>query len=326
MAKNSDGLNNSPPPLQPSTGRIEERTKPSIRRGRPTTSRGEKCRSALSFSLLKINLDMSWRDLEAAYLGQSTALNNAPQSKQATCFHGNLNEQGTFLRYGSGRQTPRGNNSERLVWAKKHSVVFAEMYDSVLFDFLDLDANDESARIQFACWLWRTTIRQEAGPLDAQSLQTSQQRKFHSRMHMFAIAPRHYGECLIEKATPKKNQPSFNGRKFDPSVIKSFSSTQRSAPSWVIPPPYQDTQQLKELIELDHPDALCIMLFGVKFPGTQPDIRELAIEGCETWLARWLMRYPGLGKGLQVFFDTLGSQVEELKPFFASYSTRMFAK
>ncbi|WP_312567847.1 hypothetical protein [Comamonas sp.] len=326
MAKNSDDLNNSPPLLQPSTDRIEEHNKPLKRRGRPTTSRGEKCRSALSFSLLKIDLKMSWRDLEAAYLGQSTTLNNALQNKQVTGFHGNLNEQGTFLRYGSGRQTPRGNDSERLVWAKKHSVVFTEMYDSVLFDFLDLDANDESARIQFACWLWRTTIRQEAGPLDAQSLKTSQQWNFHRRMQTFTTTPRHYGECSVVNAKQLKSLPSFHGRKFDPSVIKSFSPTQRSAPSWVIPPPYQDAQQLKELIELDHPDALCIMLLGVKYPGTQPDIRELAIEGCETWLARWLMRYPGLGKGLQVFFDTLGSQVEELKPFFASYSTRMFAK
>lgn len=326
MAKNSDDLNNSPPPLQPSTGRIEERTKPSKRRGRPTTSRGEKCRSALSFSLLKIDLDLSWRNLEAAYLGQSTALNNATQSKQVACFHENLNEHGTFLRYGSGRQTPRSNESPRLIWAKKHSVVFAEMYDSVLFDFLDLDGNAESARIQFACWLWRTTIRQESGPLDAQSLKTIQQWKFHGRMQTLKTAPRHYGEHSFADVKPLTRAPSFDGRKFDCSVIKSFCPTQRSAPSWVIPPPYQDAHQLKKLMEQDHPDALCIMLFGVKYPGTQPGIKELAIAGCETWLARWLSRYPGLGKGLQVFFDTLGSQVEELKPFFDSCSKQMFAK
>lgn len=270
---------------------------------------------------------MSWRKLEEAYLGRSTTLNNAHPKNSATEDPSEkLNEDNAFLRYGSGRQTPRGNDSERLVWAKERSVVFTEVYDSVLFDFLDLDESDENARIQFACWLWRTTIRQETGPLDAQSLKTSQQWKFHSRMQTFTTAPRHYGECSLANAKPQKNLPSFNGRQFDSSVIKSFSATQRSAPSWVIPAPYQDGQQLKQLYELNHPDALCIMLFGVKYPGAQPGIRELAVAGCEAWLTRWLMLYPELGKGLQVFFDTLGSQVEELKLFLAQYSEKASPK
>jgi len=269
---------------------------------------------------------MSWRDLEAAYLGQSTTLNNALPNKQVAGFHGNLNEQRTFLRYGSGRQTPRGNDSKRLVWAKKHSAVFAEMYDSVLFDFLDLDANDESARIQFACWLWRTTIRRDTDPLDAPIRQISQQVRFDSRMQSFVRAPRHYAERSLTNAKPPKRLPSFDGRQFDYSVIKDFCRLQRSVPAWVLPPPYQDAQQLERLMELSHPDALCILLFGVKYPGTEPGIKEFALEGCEKWLARWLIRYTGLGKGLQVFFDTLGSQVEELKPFLTQHSEQTFTR
>jgi hypothetical protein len=70
---------------------------------------------------------------------------------------------------------------------------------------------------------------------------------------------------------------------------------------------------LRNLSALQHPDALCIMLFGVKHPGPHPGIRELALAGCEAWLKRWIALHPALGKGMQIFFDALGSQVVELK-------------
>lgn len=277
------------------------------------TSRGEACRSALAFSLLKGEMDMSWTKLEDAYRGRSTTLNNAHQVGLAASFNDNPKEQGTFLRYGSGRQTPRANHEGRLAWAKERSTAFTAMYDSVLFDFLDLETDEEGARIQFACWLWRTTICYQSGLPEAQH-----QRAFRCRMEVLLQAQNHYGEQVLVRSRLRKNLATINGRRFDTSVIESFSATQKSAPSWVITTPYQDRQQLHHLSNLEHPDALCIMLFGVKYPGGRPDIRELALAGSVAWLTRWLKRYPRLGKGLRVFFDALGAQVEELKPFLAS--------
>lgn len=195
----------------------------------------------------------------------------------------------------------------------RHSAVFTAMYDSILFDFLDLETDEKGARIQFACWLWRTTICYQSEHPEAQ-----QQQAFRCRMEELLQAPRHYGEREQVRIKLGKNLATINGRRFNASVTESFSATQKSAPSWVIATPYQDRQQLHHLSNLEHPDALCIMLFGVKYPGAQPGIRELAVAGCEAWVTRWLMRYPGLGKGLQVFFDALGAQVGELKPFLAS--------
>ena len=253
----------------------------------------------------------SWAKLEAAYHGKPTALINAQEAPGGADLHR------TFLRYGSGRQTPCAEPAGRLAWAKKRSAAFTAMYNSVLFDFLHLQDDDEGARFQFACWLWRTTMRNPAGLHDVEFLQAQQQVAFRSRMQALQQAPRHYGERSQAPAKLPKHLTLLKGRRFDASVIENFSITQKSAPSWVIAPPYQDTQQLHHLSGLEHPDALCIMLFGVKYPGTQPGIRELAVAGCEAWLTRWLTRYTGLGKGLQVFFNALGSQVAELKPFLA---------
>lgn len=141
-------------------------------------------------------------------------------------------------------------------------------------------------------------------------------------MTAFLQAPRRYGAPLRPKPRIRKALAALHGRRFDTSVIESFSVAQKAAPSWVIPSPYQDAQQLRYLSSLEHPDALCIMLFGVKHPGTQPGIRELALAGCKAWLARWIELHPGLGKGLQTFFDVLGSQVEALKPVLALLSDR----
>lgn len=281
---------------------------------------GEMCRSALSFSLLKAEEKTSWAKLEEAYHGKPTALINAQGASSGADLHR------TFLRYGSGRQTPCAEPDGRLAWAKKRSAAFTAMYDSVLFDFLDLQEDEEGARVQFACWLWRTTMRNPAGLHDVEFLLAQQQVAFRSRMQALLQAPRHYGERSRAPMRLHKHLALFNGRRFDASVVENFSATQKAAPSWVVAPPYQDTQQLHHLSGLEHPDALCIMLFGVRYPGTQPGVRELALAGCEAWLRRWLTRYPGLGKGLRVFFDTLGSQVEELKPFLASHPERAHAK
>lgn len=281
---------------------------------------GEMCRSALSFSLLKAEEKTSWAKLEEAYHGKPTAIINAQRAPGGADLHR------TFLRYGSGRQTPCAELGGRLAWAKKRSAAFRAMYDSVLFDFLDLQEDDEGARFQFACWLWRTTMRNPAGLHGVEFLQAQQQVAFRFRMESLLKAPRHYGEHSRAPARIAMHLAVHDGRRFDASVIANFSATQKSAPSWVIAPPYQDTQQLHHLSSVEHPDALCIMLFGVKYPGTQPGIQELAVAGCEAWLTRWLARYAGLGKGLQVFFDALGSQVEELKPFLASHSERVLGK
>ena len=257
----------------------------------------------------------SWAGLEQAYCSESGALFNA-----------HPREQGTFLRYGSGRQTPRADAKGRLSWAKERSALFAALYDSLLFDFLDMDEDDEGARVQFACWLWRTTILIQAGSTDIHSLhevqQVQLQATFRSRMTTFLQAPRHYGDPLRPKPRIRKALAALHGRSFDASVIENFSITQKTAPSWVIPSPYQDAQQLLHLSSLEHPDALCIMLFGVKHPGTQPGIQELALAGCKAWLTRWIELYPGLGKSLQTFFNVLGSQVEALKPVLALLSER----
>lgn len=284
-------------------------------------SRGDMCRSALSFSFLKAEEKTSWAKLEEAYRSKPTALINEQEEPSDADLHR------TFLRYGSGRQTPRAAPDGRLAWSKKRSAAFTAMYESVLFDFLDLQDGDEGARVQFACWLWRTTMRRhQPGFLDAEFLKAHQQEAFRCRMEVFLRAPRHYGERSRNSMKLHKNLASFNGGRFDASVIENFSITQKSAPSWIITPPYQDTQQLHHLSSVEHPDALCIMLFGVKYPGTQPDIQELAVAGCEAWLSRWLARYAGLGKGLLVFFNALGSQVEELKPFLALHCERTLAK
>lgn len=266
-------------------------------------------------------MELSWSGLEGAYRDRSDTLNNVDQGASTEPANENLKEQGTFLRYGSGRQTPRAIAEGRLDWAKKRSAAFTAMYDSVLFDFLDLKEDEEGARVQFACWLWRTTICHQSGLPAA-----LHQPKFNRRMEELLQAPRHYGEKELVRIRVRKKLPTINGRRFDASVIEHFSSIQKSAPSWIITTPYHDQQQLHHLSYLQHPDALCIMLFGVKYPGAQPGIRELAVAGCEAWLTRWLMRYPGLGKGLQLFLDTLGAQIEELKPFLASHSERAFAK
>lgn len=281
---------------------------------------GDVCRSAVSFSLLKAEEKTSWAKLEEAYHGKPTALINAQRAPGGADLHR------TFLRYGSGRQTPCAEPDGRLAWAKKRSAAFTAMYDSVLFDFLDLQEDEEGARVRFACWLWRTTMHHQARFLGAEFLKVQQQEAFRCRMETLLRAARHYGERSQAPARVPKHLALLKGRRFDASVIENFSATQKAAPSWVIAPPYQDTQQLHHLRGIEHPDALCIMLFGVKYPGTQPDIRELALAGCEAWLTRWLTRYPGLGKGLLVFFDTLGSQVEELKPFLASHNEGAPAK
>lgn len=306
-------LINSPPPNPEIELGLEATITLSKKQGRPKTSRGEACRSALSFSLLKAEMELSWSGLEDAYRDRSDTLNNVDQGASTEPANENLKEQGTFLRYGSGRQTPRAIAEGRLDWAKKRSAAFTAMYDSVLFDFLDLKEDEEGARVQFACWLWRTTICHQSGLPAA-----LHQPKFNRRMEELLQAPRHYGEKELVRIRVRKKLPTINGRRFDASVIESFSATQKSAPSWVITTPYQDRQQLHHLSNLEHPDALCIMLFGVKYPGGRPDIRELALAGSEAWLTRWLKRYPRLGKGLRVFFDALGAQVEELKPFLAS--------
>lgn len=266
---------------------------------------------------------MSWAKLEDAYRGQSTALNNAHQMGLAASFNENPKEQDTFLRYGSGRQTPRTSAEGRLAWAKKHSAEFTAMYDSVLFDFLDLKEDEEGARVQFACWLWRTTMRHQTGFLDVEFPKAQQQEAFRCRMEALLRAPRHYDERSRAPTRLYKNLVLLNGRRFDASVVENFSPTQKAAPSWVIVPPYQDPQQLRHLSGLEHPDALCIMLFGVKYPGRQPGVRELALIGCEAWLTRWLKQYAGLGKGLQVFFRVLGARVEELKPFLLYQSANL---
>ena len=281
---------------------------------------GKTCRSALSFSLLKADLDVSWVRLEKAYLSESGALNNAHQREQEAPIDADSKEQRTFLRYGSGRQTPSAGVEGRLAWAKTRSAAFAAMYDSVLFDFLDLAEEDEGARIQFACWLWRTTMRSGSEALDAtlspEKREALLQEAFKRRIQAFLQAPRGYGSTLQTHPNLHRSLASLNGRRLDAAVIANFSVTQKTAPSWVIPPPYQDVPQLQKLSDVGHPDALCILLFGVKHPGAQPGIREMALTGCEAWLKRLIDRHPDLveGKGLKVFFDTLGSQVNELKP------------
>lgn len=320
MARKLRELINSPPPNHISRATPEVLRVPLKKRGRPTVSRGERCRSALSFSLFKVEEKTSWAKLEETYHGNPTALNNAQGEPDGADLHR------TFLRYGSGRQTPCAEPDGRLEWAKKRSAAFTAMYDSVLFDFLDLQEDDEGARVQFACWLWRTTMHNRAELRDVEFLHTPPQVAFRCQMKALLQAPRHYGKRSQVPARLPKHLALLNGRRFDASVIENFSVTQKSAPSWVIAPPYQDAQQLQHLRCLEHPDALCIMLFGVMYPGTQPGVRELAIAGCEAWLTRWLARYPGLGKGLQVFFNVLGSQVNELKPFLALHCERTLAK
>lgn len=288
---------------------------------------GKTCRSALSFSLLKADLDMSWVRLEKAYRSGSGALNNAHQREQEAPIDADSKEQRTFLRYGSGRQTPSAGVEGRLAWAKTRSAAFAAMYDSVLFDFLDLAEEDEGARIQFACWLWRTTMGSDSGALDVTLSQGKHQAQLHEafrrqqeafsrQMQAFLQAPRDYGRASRPKPNLRRSLVSLNGRRLDASVIANFSVPQKTAPSWIIPPPYQDVQQLQKLSEVEHPDALCILLFGVKHPGAQPGIRELAIAGCEAWLTRWVDLHLDLveGKGLKVFFAALGTRVNELKP------------
>lgn len=320
MARKYRKLINSPPPKH-DTGINQDVPLGSLqRRGRPMVSIGETCRSALSFSLLKIHLKASWTDLELAYHDESSALFNAQSTDSGASFNADPKEQRTFLRYGSGHQTPSAGAQGRLTWAKKNSGSFAAMYDSVLFDFLDLAEEDEGARIQFACWLWRTTMLPQAGQLDTTLLleerQAQLQKAFTGKMQAFLRAPRDYGRTSQPKPNLRRSLALLNGRRLDASVVANFSVTQKTAPSWVIPPPYQDVPQLHKLCDVEHPDALCILLFGVKHPGAQPGIRELALAGCEAWLTRWVHHHPDLvgGKGLKVFFDVLGTQVNELKP------------
>lgn len=312
MAKKGSDMTNSPPQRRKPKAGIKELIGPPRRRGRPSISRGERCRTMLSFSLLKAELGASLTALEQAYRDDTGALNNAPVA-----------ESKTFSRYMNGHQTPRPSEDERLAWAKKRSEAFVAMHDSPIFDFLDMDEDGEGARIQFACWLWRTTTLTDfGGDFPREPLHAYACNAFRNRMTTFLQAPRSYGDSKPpEKMTHQSNLQHI-GKRFYASVVESFSITQKTAPSWFIPPPYQDGKQLRILSSLTHPDALCIMLFGVKHPGPKPGIRELAIESCEVWLRRWIALHPELGKGLQIFLALLGAQVVELLPVIASLKAK----
>lgn len=326
MARNCGESIDSPPPMPGSDAKSAPPKQSLKKRGRPTISRGEKCRSAVSFGLLKAEMGGSWAAMEEAYSSEIGALINAKPGQSATSFDVTQSEQRTFLRYGSGYQTPSSGTGSRLAWARKRSTAFAAMFDSVLFDFLDLTEDDEGARVHFACWLWRSTMRVQTEGVAIGSQQTQRQDAFRRRMTVFLQAPRHYGGPPQPKNPLRADLTSFNGKRFDASVIDSFSITQKEAPSWVILPPYQDTQQLRCLSGIEHPDALCIMLMGAKHPGAKPETRGMAIAGCAAWLTRWIRLFPELNKGMLFFFESIALQVDELKPILESLSKKSSTK
>lgn len=264
----------------------------------------------LSFGVLKDDLRLSYPALEQAFrAGESTLINASPAK-----------DSKTFQRYVKGKMKPR-TGEMRLAWALEKSATFAALHRSPLFDLLDLDLNEEDARDQFACWLWRTTIPDQIAarwggrrPTDERS-----QRGFKDQMTTFLQAPRHYGEQERNEFNIDKKLTEFRGKCFASTVVDGIDQLHKTSPARAIPAPYQMEPELRRLIELDHPDALCIMLLGVKHPGPMPGIRVLATQGCAIWLTRWHTRYPERVKDMRQFLIELGDKDDSIKHVIAAW-------
>lgn len=256
-------------------------------RGRPPISRVDKCKVTLSFRFLKAELMMSWAELEMAYSKETSALFNALPA-----------EQRTFLRYGNSKQTPRDSDDGRLAWARQRSQSFSEMYDSPLFELLQMNEDSQGLRKQFTRWL-RTAVNYQK--FDVPTLESMRQ----------ALGSGHANKVLEEVIA------SRNGKKLNQQVIDTFTHLQKTTQSLVIPAPYHEFEQLKKLSDILHLDALCVILLGVKDPGSSPEIRKFSLQIFEIWLKKWLDANPKPGNVRDIFLDTLSAQINELKPIIA---------
>lgn len=270
----------------------------------------------LSFGVLKDELGLSYTALEEPFIPVKSASNNAypadPPPKDLKMFQ----------RYVKGKMKPRAGEV-RLAWAIEKSATFAALHSSPLFDLLDLDLNEEEARDQFACWLWRTTIPDQLAarwggrrPTDERS-----QRDFKDQMTNFLKAPRHYGEQERNEIKIDKKLTEFKGKCFASAVVDGIDQLHKTSPARIISAPYQVEAELRRLIGMDHPDALCILLLGVKHPGAMPDIRELATQGCAAWLVRWSARYPDRVKDMRQFLVELDAKDASVGPVIEAWES-----
>lgn len=255
-------------------------------RGRPPFSRVDKCKVTLSFRFLKAELMMSWAELEMAYSKETSALFNALPA-----------EQRTFLRYGNSKQTPRASDDGRLAWARQRSQSFSEMYDSPLFELLEMGEDSQVLRKQFTRWL-RTTVNYQK--FDAPTLESMRQ--------VLGSDQSGHGNKVLEEVIVSRN-----GKKFNQQVIDTFTNLQKTTQSLAIPAPYHEFEQLKKLSDVLHLDALCVILLGVKDPGSRPGIREFSLQIFEIWLGKWFSANPELENVRDIFLDTLSAQINELK-------------
>ena len=310
MAKKSDSLNNSPPfstipPLERRSLNGRPRTK-----GQPSNSRGETLRAMLSFGVLKDDLGLSYEALETAYRSdKSTLIRESPK------------ESKSFKRYIKGLTSRPRTSDGRLPWALTKSAKFAELYRSPLFDLLDMELNEDDVKDQFTCWLWRAiapcgiAVRLRGRP---PSYQVSQ-REFREQMTAFMRAASNYGGQERVNIKIDKSLTEIRGRCFAASVVEVIPLIYKKSTAKVLPAPYQVESVLSRLIEIDHPDALCIMLLGVKSPGSTSGIRELATQGCAAWLLRWATTHPDRNQEMQQFLVELSSKNTEIEPVIATW-------